>query len=1225
VVDLRLERTIKAKRRKQMKKPKLHAKALYLIFALALVIGLMPLTVLAGEATIYVSGPCYAKVGEAVNFTAFTDPTADQVNFFIDGVVAGTDTTAPFQLLNYIFLSAGTHNVLANGHWGANLVQNATFEILIGTGLIPQEGYNIIGTDEEFCVPTLYQGHVTRWWFEASPQLNGNWGIVSGGKPRDGVPGGPDNCVTVHASGWGELFIHADTAEFTNPLPPYNVVPATTLDAVKKWGKIYDTLLFGWDEYNEEPIYGSGETQVWWCEDCKSWIGGAYLYDLIIGNFTTNGGEQYIFPANGADVEWWVMDARAPVHDLPSGVTAEVLVNAIEIMQTEWPSRHVGFGNCDTKSTATVSGDANIDGQMTGLTGVELVACGEEAVKIVVVAKCPGELHYNQPGCPVFPEIISWNFWTQEVEKVPQVAWAGEEIVLEKQFGVSYAGNPVNFILEGQSIGALEGLSPRDNRDANGRSVWTTVDDQGVARALLHSQSQGKSNVICLLYEQESSMELINKHGFMVYWLAIEEVTLGNMQGQRLYHNDGMWCPVLDSGMVYDAYPNDIYDPTKNWTPDEFVGKTIIIWKENMGSVAAFQVREIIANTADTIVVNSNWDEIPNIYNDWYYMIVDPVWDPTLDDLIQTLNVSQDALLRVRVKGWFYDPERESIREKSWCDANANGVKDMYDYVLPEGRWVLPDDWEYLAGPDWEQDRPHWDIMTQPNDNIMSEVDMNLDHVEARGDYLEWTLNVDPNFLDIPGALIAEFPVIGPYSTLDNYTPYVNDDPIPKLDRKTIIRNGKLNWWDSPMPPAKIMFEVTDGAGFFKDTDKADVYYQWVNTISEHPPVNDGIVYTNPFYMTMIPASPFIPPFVNNGGYDWDSWDWVTDDGPYPFWTIINQPPGMTPYDDQHPTKVQVYSDNHGEAMVFLNGDWNLDLSGWLGIAGYNIPTGAVVANTTVIAGAEYPYFRGEFGKVLTNNVTKIWTWGKDIRGPEPATYPDGSKDPVDTRMVFQVDDVVDCENPELTHYKMAFIWVCDRDGFPTIGERVEWSLGTVDGTEMATIPNVTGEGVSICLPDIDVQNGFLAGTLVSPTGEVGGVTNPDRTTGVCFLKEPGPAELALWDKFWPDEPCHHSVGAVVIYSDSFATDASLTAWLYEREGVITRQWNIDFSVVDNPDDPLMLGDANQDCVVNTGDITKVKRIYFGIDPATIGADANQDKRVDAGDITKVKNIYFGA
>jgi hypothetical protein len=53
-------------------------------------------------------------------------------------------------------------------------------------------------------------------------------------------------------------------------------------------------------------------------------------------------------------------------------------------------------------------------------------------------------------------------------------------------------------------------------------------------------------------------------------------------------------------------------------------------------------------------------------------------------------------------------------------------------------------------------------------------------------------------------------------------------------------------------------------------------------------------------------------------------------------------------------------------------------------------------------------------------------------------------------------------------------------------------------------------------------------------------------------------------------------------------------------------------------------GDANWDCVVDTGDITETKRMYFGIDEPTPCADANCDGIIDTGDITKIKRIYFG-
>ncbi len=53
-------------------------------------------------------------------------------------------------------------------------------------------------------------------------------------------------------------------------------------------------------------------------------------------------------------------------------------------------------------------------------------------------------------------------------------------------------------------------------------------------------------------------------------------------------------------------------------------------------------------------------------------------------------------------------------------------------------------------------------------------------------------------------------------------------------------------------------------------------------------------------------------------------------------------------------------------------------------------------------------------------------------------------------------------------------------------------------------------------------------------------------------------------------------------------------------------------------------GDANQDGIVNMGDVTKVERIMLGIDPLTPGADVNGDGVVNMGDVIRIERIILG-
>ena len=162
--------------------------------------------------------------------------------------------------------------------------------------------------------------------------------------------------------------------------------------------------------------------------------------------------------------------------------------------------------------------------------------------------------------------------------------------------------------------------------------------------------------------------------------------------------------------------------------------------------------------------------------------------------------------------------------------------------------------------------------------------------------------------------------------------------------RETVFPDGIIDAWDAPMPPALVRF-LLSGSGFLHGADKSAIYTQ----------------NSNPFNDTHIPAEPWIAPINNDlEGYQWNSWGGAGGrDGLYHFWTSLADhgtevvscgrdsasggaffDPNDAPIDGSnndpcpHETGVgvntggyqwtKVYTDNHGEAMTWINGDANL-------------------------------------------------------------------------------------------------------------------------------------------------------------------------------------------------------------------------------------------------------------------------------------------------------------
>jgi hypothetical protein len=606
------------------------------------------------------------------------------------------------------------------------------------------------------------------------------------------------------------------------------------------------------------------------------------------------------------------------------------------------------------------------------------------------------------------------------------------------------------------------------------------------------------------------------------------------------------------------------------------------------------------------------------------------------DILTQRLNVSQDALERVQVRGYFVPPvgAQMSTRPKTTIDIDADGVTDdLDDVVAPEGRWVLPDDWARIGGyTNWQERRLHWDIMNSPLTN---------DGVTANDPLGDYTLGLET---------VAMADVIGPFTPgQETMTPsgwMLQPD-------NTVVPDGKLDAWDAPMPPAKVIFEIMAGPGFFKDADKTEIYYMNVGT--EEAPI---LVYTNPFYQILIPANPLIPAFnaQAGGGYDWDSYDGVH--GPYAFWTIINQPDmnAIVPSADpaNYPTKVEVYSDNHGEAMVWLNGDWNLDLSIYTGKGGVDVPVDRTIGFTTVQASADYPYARVEQA-IFSNTVEKEWFWSGQVLGTDShdfGTTPDGdpigTTDSADTKMVlsaggYTIDNTTGASYPNELGFskdKVVWIWATDRDGLqagvldPADPTMVQWRV-----TGGAYIPNVNANQISNyndITRHIYLTNGFVSSLPMTPTGTI---TNPDRTMGYSFLRQPTKWEKMLFNKKWPAlyadptgvAPINFAVAAIDIYDDSeneSTVETILTGpdfgYPGQTDGNVFYGTNVDFGASYPMDDPIVAGDANADGVVNAGDITKVERIIMGLDAPNVNADTNQDGNINMGDVVKISRIIRG-
>ena len=319
----------------------------------------------------------------------------------------------------------------------------------------------------------------------------------------------------------------------------------------------------------------------------------------------------------------------------------------------------------------------------------------------------------------------------------------------------------------------------------------------------------------------------------------------------------------------------------------------------------------------------------------------------------------EDAEIAVQVKGffpWEWSHLLPTTRAAELIDVDGDG---FMDYILPAGRYVLPDDWWLLAGTRDVTLRPNWDLMD------MAYLD-DIESLDELGPYDSDVWTTDP-----PAE--AEYPSIGPFNTLQPWSavdrwiatasvptscPDVTDYtvwPQDVIGRNTVVPDGEdLNWTDCPMPQALVIFDIVDSdvPASLSGLDKGDLWGYGII----------GDLYQSPFYAVEIPASPYIP-----GGYNWESWTaytmpvgpgWALIDGPYDYWTdlMIDSIIADTEEDPVDDQDVEVYCDNHG-------------------IAGMQIGAVSEGGYVTITATAEFPYTpkRGKYGPRVSDEITATW------------------------------------------------------------------------------------------------------------------------------------------------------------------------------------------------------------------------------------------------------------
>jgi len=565
-----------------------------------------------------------------------------------------------------------------------------------------------------------------------------------------------------------------------------------------------------------------------------------------------------------------------------------------------------------------------------------------EEVMVVTLSEYPiiDMYHGENPVCVQFVKLTPQPKIPPKAQvKTPQVRWAGEKIVLEKDWGVEPGLKSLDIHMEGDRFLGLDALyvtyiagyslekgciGNLEAIEALGVVCFDTDNDLGSEIAgLLPGPLQGMG-VICIPMVDVASLQFSADQVFTsVDDEGVSQCILSTEQQGQADVN----ATLYEVG-VYVSCSME----TQTWS----VTAALVGPEANHGFLVYFLAFEEIELAEDITPASS----------------------------LTGLDAGDNAEVAVQVKGWFTS---DALPGTARLPVDVDGD---YIYDMPGGRYVLPDDWAAMAGYNYGL-RPNWDLMDAANlDDIVSPADVNGDHVEELGPY-----DVDVVTTDPPGE--AEWPCIGPFNTLQPWTivevwntsAVVPSSITPGHVRNTVVPDGYLDWYDCPMPQALVIWDIIGGPidASLSALDKGN--------LEGYGYMGDPKVYQSPFYKVEIPSSWWIP-----FGYNWYSWG---IDGPYDYWQdlLVDSIIADTAENPVDVTDVEVYCDNHGIAGVIVDGCSMEDES------------------VEIAATAEYPYTpkKGKYPPIMIE-ISVDWGIEPDHLNPDFEAFPRSGAAPLAVR-----------------------------------------------------------------------------------------------------------------------------------------------------------------------------------------------------------------------------------